>query len=171
MKFLKLSKKDKSGNLCVRFSYIEGIDNVFPIDGEAIDVTIDRSRGEMTFVSALSKKRSAILALDKIIDVRDVTDTEIEEVNKSVVGRAVIGNLLMGPLGAIIGGMSAVGGTKAVKSKHHFAVITYVSNEKKSQIVLEIVGASGGWRDFIADLPKDENSPFIESKADGPKEL
>lgn len=42
--------------------------------------------------------------------------TVIEKKSKSVVGRAVLGGLLLGPVGALVGGMSGLG-TKEIKDK------------------------------------------------------
>lgn len=171
MGLLKFGSKDEIGNRKVRFAFIDGIDSLFPIDKETVDVTIDRCEGKLFIVSCLNKKRSAALALNKITDVRDITDLQIKEVEKSVIGRAVIGGLLMGPLGSIIGGMSGLSGSKKVQSKHHFVIIVYHSDNIEKQIVLEIVGASTGWKDFVAELPKDNNSPFAQVIHEGPIEL
>lgn len=171
MGIFKFSSKDKSGNRQVRFAFIDGIDNLFPVNRETVDVTIDRSKGKLIIESCLSKKRVAYLALDKVTDVRDMTDVQIQEVEKSVIGRAVVGGLLMGPLGSIIGGMSGLSGKKKVKSKHHFVIITYKSDGIERQIVLEIVGASMGWPEFVSELPKDPNSPFAKIQITGPVEL
>lgn len=167
----KNTLKNNIKNRKVCFAFVSGIDNLFTIENEVVNVTIDRLNGKLLIVSRLNKKRSASLALNKITDVRDVTDVQIKEVDKSVVGRAVVGGLLMGPLGSIIGGMSGIGGKKEVQSKHHFVIISYESNGASRQIVLEIVGASTGWKEFVAELPKDANSPFAQVTTSGPVEL
>ena len=163
MGIFKFGSKDNLGNCCVRFAYVDGIPNVFGVEKEIVDVTIDHCCGQLSIVSCLSKKRSATLALNKITDVRDITDTQIIEADKSVIGRAAIGGLLMGPLGSVIGGMSGIGKKKTVSSRHHYVIVSYISNDEPKRLVFEIVGASTGWKSFVADLPKDSNSPFAPS--------
>ena len=50
----------------------------------------------------------------QIINIRKTTSAQLVQMNKSVIGRAVVGDLIMGPLGAIIGGMSALGAKQGV---------------------------------------------------------
>lgn len=160
MGIFKWTSKDKKGNRQVRFAYVDGIPNLFTIEHETVDVTIDTDSEKLIIQSAINKKATATLDLQKITDVRDVTDRQIVEANKSVIGRAIVGTLLLGPLGGIVGGMSGIGGKKEKKVAHNFVVISYTSNEESKQIILEIVGASMGWVQFVAELPKDPNSPF-----------
>jgi len=44
-----------------------------------------------------------------------IVDGIVKEEDKSVVGRAVVGGLLFGPLGAVVGGMSGVGKKEKVE--------------------------------------------------------
>ena len=161
MSFLKFTSKDKEGRREVRFSYVDGIPGLCEIPNEVVDVTIDPAAGKLNFQSAISKKRSAELDLSRVKDVRDVNETQIFEANKSVLGRSVVGGLLLGPLGSIVGGMSGLNGRKSKKVQKHFVMITYETTaQEEKQIVLEIVGASIGWQKFVNELPKDSNSPF-----------
>ena len=144
----------------IRVAYVDGIKDVFKLENESVDLINDSYHNKLLINSVISKKRTASLSLEKITDVRDIKDTEIKEVNKSVVGRAIVGHLLMGSLGAIIGGVSGVG-TKQQSTQHHFIIVSYVSEGNQKQLVFEIVGASTGWKDFVAALPKDPDSPFV----------
>ena len=170
MSFFQYKSKDKQGNREVRFAYIDGISDLFSIPEETVDVKIDTENNKLTITSALNKKRNTSLDLNKITDVRDITETEIKEAEKSVIGRAAVGTLLLGPLGGIIGGMSGVG-KKEKKALHHFVIVTYISNGDEKQLIFEIVGASIGWKEFVAELPKDENSPFAAKNTSGTVEL
>lgn len=58
---------------------------------------------------------------DQIIDIKCIPYQQFEQQNKSVIGRAVVGGLLLGPLGAIVGGMSGIG-TK-LKSLGKYALV------------------------------------------------
>ncbi len=160
MGFFKFTSKDKEGNREVRFSYVDGIPDLFTIPNEVVDITINNSLGKLIIKSALNKNRVAELPLERIKDARKVTDQQITEANKSVIGRAVVGTLLLGPLGAVIGGMSGIG-TKTKKGpQKNFVIITYTSDDQEKQLVFEIVGASIGWEKFLNELPKDSNSVF-----------
>lgn len=119
-----------------------------------VEVTIDEENGILEMHSVLSKKKQATLSFSKITDVRDITDTQIQEVGKSVIGRSLIGGLLAGPLEVLVGGMSGIG-AKQKRTVKNFVVIAYTSNEEKHTIFLERVGASTGWQGFVALLSKD----------------
>ena len=77
------------------------------------------------------------------IDVH--TEEEFIEKQKSVIGRAVVGGVLFGPLGTVVGGMSGIG-TKQKKERKDIATVTY----------------SGGQLHFALD-PKD-GSTLIKAR-------
>lgn len=58
------------------------------------------------------------IAHEQIIDMRFIPHSQLATENKSVLGRAVVGGLLLGPLAAVVGGISGIG-TK-VKSVGEF---------------------------------------------------
>ncbi len=67
------------------------------------------------YISPNSKSKNVIeIELDDINFIEKMNMSEVTEKNKSVVGRAVVGGLL-GPLGAIVGGISGVGSKKKNK--------------------------------------------------------
>ena len=80
------------------------------------------------------KKKVANLNINKISSVRIFTEKEIIEKDKSVVGRAVAGTLIAGPLGTIVGGISGVG---SKKKKKNFRIMTINYGEDKNIVILE----------------------------------
>jgi hypothetical protein len=62
------------------------------------------------------------------IDIRNIDNAvvmeELEQTqkNKSVVGRAVVGGLLLGPVGAVVGGMSGVGNKINSKTNYYLQI-------------------------------------------------
>ncbi|TEB12895.1 hypothetical protein Psfp_03633 [Pelotomaculum sp. FP] len=57
-----------------------------------------------------------------IINVKYFTDIEITEEQKSVIGRAVVGTMLAGPLGGIVGGMSGLQSSKMKQTVYYLAI-------------------------------------------------
>ncbi len=159
MKLLKFTSKDKNDNRCVRFSYIRGIPGLFTIPQEVVDVTIDKEQGQLFIQSALHKNKSASLALDKITDVRSIKTIETFYKQKNIIGRALAGGVLGTHTGMVLGTLSGIG-KKKKNRLHHCIVISYHSDNITKKILLEVVGASIGWRDFVAELPKDPNSIY-----------
>ena len=51
----------------------------------------------------------------QLISLNKTTSSELSQMDKSVVGRAVVCGLILGPIGAIVGGMSGIGSKKKVK--------------------------------------------------------
>jgi hypothetical protein len=85
------------------------------------------------------------------IDAADLNDIHIEdkeyvyeEKDKSVLGRALVGGLVLGPVGAIVGGMSGIGSKKKLSSvPDHFitfkgendsTIVFACSSKKKSKV-------------------------------------
>lgn len=75
----------------------------------------------------------------QIISLKQTSQEELSKTDKSVIGRAVVGGLILGPLGAIVGGMSGIGNKEKLKNKHYL-VINYWDNETKSAQTLLISG-------------------------------
>ena len=61
---------------------------------------------------------------DQIIDMKFVTHKQLATEKKSVIGRAVVGGVLLGPLAAVVGGMSGIG-TKTKKLGNYLFVINF----------------------------------------------
>lgn len=78
-------------------------------------------------VISLSKQK-LLLNYSQITDVFYGAETELTNKSKSVIGRAAIGGLLLGGTGAIIGAISG-SGTKEVKERHFYFIISYQSSE------------------------------------------
>ncbi|WP_042170675.1 hypothetical protein [Paenibacillus gorillae] len=54
------------------------------------------------------------------------TEKDLTEVNKSVIGRGIVGGLLFGPAGLVLGGMSGIGTKKG--STHQVYIVSFVSS-------------------------------------------
>ena len=57
--------------------------------------------------------------------------------DKSVIGRAVVGCLLLGPLGAIVGGISGIGTkTKRIKKSEYLVISFWSETSRRPQTLL-----------------------------------
>lgn len=118
-------------------------------EGIAINATL---KNDCIFiVSRLNKNISVTLKYEKITDCQYISEKDIREKSKSVLGRAVVGSLFLGPVGAIVGGISGVGHKKITKNKNYI-VINYESNNEIGVLFLEVVGASLKWDKFYDEL-------------------
>jgi len=68
------------------------------------------------------------IPLQDIKNIAILTEKELVEKEKSVIGRAVVGGALLGPLGAVVGGMSGVKNKQVTKEKC-FMVIDYQGHD------------------------------------------
>lgn len=105
------------------FEFVDGI--AFVSNGEKMKLAYHRN---LVFFDSKMKDVMSI-------EYSDITNaevlTETEEENKSVIGRAIVGGLLLGPVGAVVGGIS---GTGKKEKNHYFLRITY-GDENKSVIL------------------------------------
>ena len=130
--------------------------------GDAINASINKASGILTIRARAFKRPEIQLSLDRITYAESKTETELQERDKSVIGRAAVGALFLGPLGAMIGGMSGIG-TKKQKNVKQFLIIAYYSADGEERaIALEIVGASIGWEKFLKEI-----NPKTEMQSDG----
>ena len=72
----------------------------------------------------------------QIINIQKTTSAQLAQMNKSVIGRAVVGDLIMGPLGAIIGGMSALGAKQGVVVTQYVVINFWDVNSRTPQTLL-----------------------------------
>lgn len=152
--------KDKSGNRSVNFMAVDGLPGYH--QGDAVNATIDTVSRELVIKARAFKRPEIKLPLARITYAQSKTETEIQERDKSVIERAAVGALLLGPLGAMVGGMSGIGSKKKSSSKN-FLIIAYSAQDgNEKAIALEIVGASIGWRDFLKEI----NPSTIEVKGE-----
>lgn len=156
-------KKNKAGNRSVNLAFIDGIESYSK--GVAVELSMDDKEQCLTMRARVFKDKPIIkLKYEQIVAANVVTEKEIIESDKSVVGRAIVGGVLLGHLGAIVGGMSGIG-NKTKANTHYFMVINYESNTEETKVLsFEIVGASLHWSDFIKELRSKINSSEIIEK-------
>ena len=79
-------------------------------------------------------KQEATLKYSQITDVFYGLKTEIVQVNKSSIGRAVAGGLIFGGVGAVVGAVSGVG-TKDKKERNFYFIISYTSGSGEEKFI------------------------------------
>lgn len=134
-----LDGKNKNGHYNMPMLYASGIPD-WP-DGLNVTVTADTDARSVIIQKQLSKDEPKRLSADKITAVILTTETEIKEKSKSVGGRAVIGGVLLGPVGAIVGGMSGLG-KKEIKKDRTVLIINYTSGGEDKVLTFHLLGAA-----------------------------
>jgi hypothetical protein len=99
-------------------THISGIPNL----ADGVKTTISVYEDILTFNENIS------LRVVQVLRVQFLEETQLIEKQKSVIKRAVVGGLLLGPAAAIVGGISGVG-TKTSKKKQYFLSIDFVDKE------------------------------------------
>lgn len=124
------SKKEKKEKTKLQFKHIDGLSL-----NRGDIVAIEKLEDEIIIKAVLSKYEIKIgyNAITNIVS-RNYTEEEIK--NKSVVGRALVGGVLTGGIGAVIGGMSGVGNKSKSKTIPAFEIF-YIKNGIENTILLE----------------------------------
>ncbi len=81
-----------------------------------------------TYEDCIALNYKHIIPFSEIKSAKLIKDTEITEKDKSVILRAVAGGILLGPLGAIIGGMS---GLQKGKKKQEILLLSIEVNKNE----------------------------------------
>ena len=99
----------------------------------------------------------------QIINTQFADTAELARQNKSAVGRAVVGGLIMGPLGAIVGGITGVG-TKSAKNNSYLVINYWEPTLKHAQTIL-IRGKDQEIRAFVGRLNTERNKTPPQTEA------
>lgn len=146
------SKKNKEGKKSINLTYIDGIENY--AKGTAIELSLDDEGRQLSTKARVYKNPPVYLPYDQITEVKVVSEKDIIEKSKTVLGRAFIGSIFLGPLGAIVGGMSGVG-SKQKSETNYFMIINYKSkDEELKALCFEIVGATFHLIPFVEEFRK-----------------
>jgi hypothetical protein len=112
----------------IHMKFVDGINSYK--SGDIVSIDIDDSANEIVIKGFLNRKAPIVhLPISKVTYVSLDTEQEEIEKNKSVVGRAVAGSLIAGPLGAVIGGMSGIGTKKKKGKERVILTIGYTDGE------------------------------------------
>lgn len=104
----------------------------------------DLGKGNMTKIklqddhlelSNLMQKTPTSLKYSKITDVQYSSEIEIIEKSKSVIGRAIVGKMLFGNVGAQVGAISGMG-KKQKKERHFLFAISYIAVSGDDAVLL-----------------------------------
>lgn len=144
------ANKNKEGYFTINFCSVKDTP-LYDYPNVAVSATLLEDKIE--FKQRIGKKESIYLMFEQITKVGIVSERQIKEIDKSVLKRATIGGLLLGPLGAIVGGIDGIGKKEKMQEKNFF-VINYNSNNEEKVLPLEIVGATLGIDKFIEELTK-----------------
>lgn len=125
------STTSKKGYPIVILKMVDGLN--IPMN-TMVKLEADDEAGKVKFTIPFIKKEPLTLAYEQIKNIEMFREDQIKEKEKSVLGRALIGGILIGPLGAIIGGISGTG-TKKKKKNKLFVVINYVSKNDEIKVV------------------------------------
>lgn len=139
------NKKDKP--ISVNVSFVDGLEGFS--QGLAVNITTDDNENKLVIKSVVVKKPEVNLKYEQITGINVTSEEEILEKSKSVTGRAVVGGVLLGPLGAIIGGMSGIGDKKKEKTRYYL-IINYKSKDDEIKVLsFEVTNSLGAWDKFI----------------------
>lgn len=116
-----------SSNEIAVFHHVSGL----PI-AENMPCTIAKYPDRLEFQSGTTQIN---LLKEKITDMRIISNTEVQKQYVSSVGGAIGGAVLLGPIGAVIGGRAKV---KSIEQDTNYLVITYLKDEELKYIVLDI---------------------------------
>ncbi|EJO5349571.1 hypothetical protein NRP93_003753 [Clostridium botulinum] len=149
------NRKNKKINP-INLIYIDGIDRY--IKRTTVSLSLDDKKRCLVIKTSKGNYPIVNISFEKLVAVDIIHEKDIIETNKNSVGRAMVGGMLLGSLGAIVGGISGVGSKKNSKLRT-FLVINYKSkNEEIKVISFEIENITLSMPKFINKLR--ENIPI-----------
>lgn len=149
-------EKDSVKEIKTTLSMADGLPGV----SSGAEMIVSLSGDTLSMRPRLAKKMQPYtLNINKITNITMLTEKDIIEKSKSVAGRALVGSVFLGPLGAIIGGMSGIG-NKSKKSATTYIVINYNSNGEKAlsfAIMKNSIGYLKLYEEIKSHIPQPTN--------------
>lgn len=107
----------------------------------------------------------------QIISLKTVSQEELVKTDKSVIGRAVAGGLILGPLGAIVGGMSGIGSKEKFINKQYFIINFWDTITQSAQSIL--ISSTEGTKinSFIARQAKENSLNITDNREPEPNTM
>ncbi len=99
----------------------------------------------------------------QIISINTAWREDIVKTDKSVIGRAVVGGLILGPLGAVVGGMSGIGSKEEYKNKYYI-IINYWDIPSQSAQTLLISGPEQSINSFLGRHNKESEINITQNR-------
>lgn len=143
------SKKENQKLKPIDLIYIDGVKGYNK--GTSISLSLEEELNCVVVQTVKNNLPKVNLDLEKIVAVDIIHERDVIEANKSTVGRAMVGGIVLGPLGAIIGGISGVGTKKNTKLRD-FLVINYKSQNEIKALSFEMVKITLNVPKFINTL-------------------
>ncbi|MHB9920620.1 hypothetical protein [Clostridium botulinum] len=144
----------------INLTYIDGIDRY--IKNTAVSLNLDDKKECLVIKASKNNYPVVNINFDKLVAIDIIHEKDIIETNKSSVGRAMVGGVLLGSLGAVIGGISGVGTKKSSKLRT-FLVINYKSKDEEIKVIsFEIENITMNMPKFINKLRENVSSDNIE---------
>ncbi|MDD2286957.1 MAG: zinc ribbon domain-containing protein [Paludibacter sp.] len=107
----------------------------------------------------------------QIISLKTVTQEELVKTDKSVIGRAVVGGLILGPLGAIVGGMSGIGSKEKFINKQYFIINFWDTQTQSAQSILISSTEETKMNAFIIRHAKENSLNISDNREPKPKTM
>ncbi|HZG16969.1 MAG TPA: hypothetical protein VE710_18415 [Candidatus Bathyarchaeia archaeon] len=128
---------------------IPNIDTRYPVD---VFILPDK-------INIKAKNANVDLSLEQVQAAAALKTTDLLTKDKSIIARGVVGGVILGPLGAILGGMTGIGKKKI---KGSFLVINYKpkGSDDTEVIIINMFNMS-----FAQKLADDITSKIVNSKA------
>lgn len=114
-------------------------------------------RKEGLYLYGLYDKALTRVHYSQVFAAQFIQTMKVEQHSKSVLGRAAVGALLLGPLGAVVGGMSGMGTNE--KPVHGMCLTFWNTEEKRYDALL----LESGNRDLLRDVVRlitTESAPY-----------
>lgn len=107
----------------------------------------------------------------QIISLKTVSQEELVKTDKSVIGRAVVGGLILGPLGAIVGGMSGIGSKEKFINKQYFIINFWDTITQSAQSIL--ISSTEGTKinSFITRQAKENSLNITDNREPEPNTM
>jgi hypothetical protein len=85
----------------------------------------------------------------QMMSIRETSEEELAQSGKSVLGRATVGGLLLGPVGAVIGGMSGLGKTTKQLTKKILVTSFWDAHIRRPQLIVLSVNPICDIKNFL----------------------